>query len=369
MSEVRARLALSRLAEPGDEELGHLVDALGAERVLEQVHAGRLQSRRLALYLARLPALDVEADLAMATAVGARVVVPGSPEWPTALDDLGARRPVALWVRGAGDLAQLGRRAVSVVGARACTAYGEHVAAGIGAGLGDRGWTVVSGAAFGVDAAAHRGTLAVEGATVAVLACGIDLVYPGAHDSLLARIRESGAVVSELPPGCRPSKPRFLTRNRIIAALGRGTVVVEAAVRSGAVNTAGQAVDLSRELMAVPGPVTSAMSAGCHELLRTKGAHLVTDAADVLDIVGELGVDASPLRRGAVLPHDDLDELHLRVLEGLPVQRAVGPASVARVSGVDIPSVLRCLGLLAARGLAETVDGGWRKVRVRRAGS
>ena len=364
MSELRARAALSRLAEPGDPEMGRCLDALGPVGVLEQIREGTLESRRLPSYLARLPGLDVDADLAVAAAVGARVVVPQSPEWPVALDDLGLARPVALWVRGDGDLARLTRRAVSVVGARACTAYGEHVAAGIAAGLGDRRWTVVSGAAFGIDASAHRGALAVDGTTVAVLACGIDLVYPGAHDSLLARVRESGVVVSELPPGCRPSKPRFLTRNRVIAALGRGTVVVEAALRSGAANTAGHAVELSRALMAVPGPVTSAMSAGCHELLRTKDAHLVTDAADVLDIVGDLGVDDSPLRRGPVHPHDDLDELHLRVLEGLPVQRAAGPASVARVAGVDIPSVLRCLGLLSARGLAEMVDGGWRKVRV-----
>ena len=369
VSELRARAALSRLTEPDDAEFGRCLETWGPERVLDQIRAGTLPSKRLARYQARLPGHDVDADLAMAYACGARLVVPGGPEWPAALDDLGLRRPVALWVRGAGNLARLTRRAVSVVGARACTSYGEHVAADIGAGLADRGWTVVSGAAFGIDAAAHRGSLAVDGATVAVLACGVDLAYPGAHESLLARVREAGVVVSELPPGCRPSKPRFLTRNRLIAALGRGTVVVEAALRSGAANTAGQAVDLSRELMAVPGPVTSPMSAGCHELMRTKGAHLVTYAADVLDIVGELGVDDSPLRRGAALPHDDLDELHLRVLEGLPVQRAAGPASVARVAGVDIPSVLRCLGLLSARGLAETVDGGWRKVRVRRAGS
>ena len=369
MSELRARAALSRLVEPGDQEMGRWLQDLGPQRALAQVVAGTLASRRLSHYRSRLASLDVDADLAVAQGIGARVVLPGSAEWPSTLDDLGPARPIALWVRGAGDLAGLARRAVSVVGARACTAYGEHVAGGIGAGLGDRGWTVVSGAAFGIDAAAHRGALAVDGPTVAVLACGIDLAYPGAHENLLGRVREGGLVVSELPPGCRPSKPRFLTRNRIIAALGRGTVVVEAALRSGAANTAGQAVDLSRELMAVPGPVTSAMSAGCHELLRTKGAHLVTDATDVLDIVSPLGVDDSPPRRGEARSHDDLDDLHLQVLEGLPLRRPVGPASVARVAGVDIPSVLRCLGLLSARGLAEMVDGGWRKASVRRGGA
>ena len=369
MSELAARVALSRLVEPGDQEIGRFLRSDGPQRVLQQLLAGTLTSKRLSHYRARLPGLDVDADLALAHSLGARVVVPGSPEWPESLDDLGPARPIALWVRGHGDLARLARRAVSVVGARACTAYGEHVAAGLGAGLGERGWTVVSGAAFGVDAAAHRGALAVDAPTVAVLACGIDVVYPSAHENLLARVRDTGLVVTELPPGSRPTKVRFLTRNRIIAALGRGTVVVEAALRSGAANTAGQAADLSRELMAVPGPVTSAMSAGCHEQIRTRGAHLVTDAADVLDIVGTLGVDDSPPRRGAVQPHDDLDELHLQVLEGLPLRRPVGPASVARVAGVDIPSVLRCLGLLSARGLAELVDGGWRKAAARRGGA
>src|SRR5215210_3510600 len=364
--ELTARVALCRLAEPGDPEMGRLVEQHGPQAVLDQVVGGTLQSTRLSGYQARLPGLDVRADLVVTEAIGARVVVPGSDEWPEALDDLGHAAPLALWLRGPAELAGLAARAVAVVGARACTAYGEHVAASIAAGLGDRGWTVVSGAAFGIDAAAHRGAMAVNGPTVAVLACGIDLAYPSAHDGLLERIRGSGLVVSELPPGCRPSKPRFLTRNRVIAALSRGTVVVEAALRSGAANTAGHAVGLSREVMAVPGPVTSAMSAGCHELLRTKDAHLVTDTADVLDIVGTLGVDASPPRRGEEQAHDGLDPLHLQVLEGLPVRRAVGPASVARVAGVDVPTVLRCLALLTTRGLAEQVEGGWRKVAVAR---
>jgi DNA processing protein len=369
MSERWARAALSRLVEPGDAKLGQCVEDLGAPEVLDRIRRGSLDSPRLAQYRARLPGLDVDGDLAAAARSGARLVVPGDPEWPPQLDDLQHVRPIALWVAGGGDLAALCRRAVAVVGARACTAYGEHVASGIGAGLGDRRWTVVSGAAYGIDAAAHRGALAVDAPTVAVLACGVDVVYPGGHDTLLTRIREDGVLASELPPGCRPTKPRFLQRNRVIAALGRGTVVVEAALRSGARNTASLAGELSREVMAVPGPVTSAMSAGCHEILRTQAGCLVTDAADVLDLVGELGVDAAPSRRGEVRPHDDLDELHLRVLEALPVARPVGPASVARVAGVDVPSVLRCLALLAARGLAGQSGGGWRKVRPRRAGA
>jgi DNA processing protein len=288
-------------------------------------------------------------------------VTPESEEWPCALDDWGPRRPLALWVSGAGDLAALTRRAVAVVGARACTDYGEHVAAEIAAGLGDRGWTVISGAAFGVDAAAHRGSLAVAGDTVAVLACGVDIVYPSSHQRLIADIRDRGVVVSELPPGARPTKTRFLGRNRVIAALGRGTVVVEAARRSGAFNTAGHTVELSRTLMAVPGPVTSAMSSGCHTLIQAMNAALVTDAADVVDLVGDLGADAAPGRRGETRPHDGLDDACLRVLDALPLRGFAGPASVARVAGLDVATVLRGLAVLAVRGLAENRDGGWRR--------
>lgn len=362
-SDVAARAALSRLAEPGDAELGRWISELGAVEVLGRVTDGTLKSRLLPQYRVRLAGRDVELDQVRARQLGIRLVVPGSREWPTQLSDLGATTPIALWARGNGDLADLGRRAVSVVGARACTAYGEHVAGGMGASLGDRGWTVVSGAAYGIDAAAHRGALAVRGLTVAVLAGGVDVTYPAAHDTLLEAIRDTGVVVSELPPGSRPTKLRFLKRNRLIAALSRGTVVVEAALRSGAAHTASQAAELFRSVMAVPGPVTSVMSAGCHELIRTKDASLVTDASDVLDLLGDLGTDGVPLRRGDVRPHDDLDETQLRVLEALPVSRVAGAASIARVAGLDVPAVLRCLALLSQRGQAELIDGGWRKTR------
>jgi DNA processing protein len=359
-AERAARAALTRLAEPGDAWLGRAVAGLGAAEVLDRVRSARAgEDERLAHYRVRLPALA--ADAGLAARAGARVVVPGDDEWPAALEDLGDRMPIALWVAGEGNLADVARRSVSVVGARACTAYGEHVAGELAAGLGDRGWTVVSGGAYGIDAAAHRGALAVDAPTVAVLACGVDVPYPAAHDGLLRAIRTHGAVVSELPPGSRPTRRRFLDRNRVIAALGRGTVVVEAATRSGAKNTAGQADDLSRPVMAVPGPVTSAASVGCHELIRARGAALVTGAADVLDQVGDLVADAQDLRRGEPRPHDSLDPVTLRVLEALPVRRRAGADSVGRVAGLAAPTVLRALGLLAATGLADADEGRWRR--------
>jgi DNA processing protein len=358
--ERAARAALTRLAEPGDAWLGRAVAGLGAAEVLDRVRSARPgEDDRLAHYRVRLPALA--ADAALAARAGARVVVPGDDEWPTALEDLGDRVPIALWVAGDGNLADAARRSVSVVGARACTAYGEHVAGELAAALGDRGWTVVSGGAYGIDAAAHRGALAVDAPTVAVLACGVDVPYPAAHDGLLRAIRTRGVVVSELPPGSRPTRRRFLDRNRVIAALGRGTVVVEAATRSGAKNTAGQADELSRPVMAVPGPVTSAASAGCHELIRARGAALITGAADVLDLVGDLVADAQDLRRGEARPHDSLDPVTLRVLEALPLRRRAGADSVGRVAGLDAPTVLRALGLLAATGLADAAEGRWRR--------
>jgi len=363
VTDVLARATLSRLSEPADVELARLVGELGAAEVLARICDGSLDSRRLAQYRTRLIPRDIELDQLRARQLGIRVIVPGDGEWPGQLDDLGPVRPLALWVRGGGNLADLCRRAVAVVGARACSAYGEHVAASMGAALANRGWTVVSGAAYGIDAAAHRGALAVEGATIAVLAGGVDVVYPAAHDRLLDRVRADGVVLSEVPPGSRPTKVRFLKRNRLIAALARGTVVVEAGLRSGAAHTAGQAGELLRSVMAVPGPVTSAMSAGCHELIRTKNASLVTDALDVLDLVGDLGSDAAPVRRGAQQPHDDLDETHLRVLEALPVSRAAEAGSIARVAGLDLPVVLRCLARLAERGQAERRESGWRRAR------
>src|SRR5690349_24006519 len=176
-----------------------------------------------------------------------------------------------------------------MVGSRAATSYGGHVAGEIAADLGERGWAVVSGGAYGIDAAAHRGALAAEGVTIAVLACGVDYPYPAGHADLFAAICAQGLVVSEWAPGSRPARTRFLTRNRVIAALACGTVIVEAGERSGALNTARHAANLGKPLMAVPGPVTSAQSAGCHRIIRDWGASCVTRAADVIELLSPLG--------------------------------------------------------------------------------
>jgi DNA processing protein len=245
-----------------------------------------------------------------------------------------------------------------VVGARACTEYGSHVAAPLGAGLAPGGWGVVSGAAYGVDGAAHRGALAAQGATIAVLACGVDRAYPPGHAELIGRIAEQGLLVAELPPGSHPTRSRFIFRNRLIAALTRGTVVVEAAYRSGSLVTARRAQQLGRITCGVPGPVTSGLSAGVHELLREGGA-VVTGADDVIELVGSIGDDLAPLRRGPVEPRDLLPPATARVLEALPAKGAADCLVIAHSSGTERDETLARLHELMSLGFVERRGEQW----------
>jgi DNA processing protein len=364
-----ARAVLTCMAEPGDERLGRLIDQEGAQDALAAVRAGEAPAgpdrieleKRFPAWRARISEADPHRLLAACEESGGRLVCPGAAEWPSQLDDLGAGRPYALWVRGDQDLRFACLRSVALVGARAASAYGIHVAAEMAAELADHNWTVVSGGAYGIDAAAHRGVLSADGLTVAVFACGVDVTYPSAHAGLYAEIARSGLLVSELPPGATPTRPRFLIRNRAIAALTRGTVVVEAAQRSGAISTARHARDLSRAVMVVPGPVTSPTSAGCHTILREWAeAVCVTDASDVLDRVGLIGDDMAPQRRGPVLDRDHLDPTARDVLEALPSRGGAGAARIAVTAGVDLDTALACLGALAAGGFVERCTKGWK---------
>ncbi len=356
-----ALLTLSCLAEPGDKRLVAWLDDEGPLDVLRGVRAGVGPEPQVHDYRARLGTVRADAELASALRRGFRLLCRGDAEWPGQVDDLAEERPIALWVRGSGDLRTLAARSVAIVGARSSTSYGGHVAGEIASVVAERGWTVVSGAAYGIDSAAHGGALAVSGPTLAVLACGVDVAYPRGNVSLLERIADVGLVVSELAPGCSVTRYRFLQRNRVIAALTRGTVVVEAAIRSGALNTAGHAQGLSRFVMAVPGPVTSMQSAGCHRLLREDpGSVLVTDGAEVLDLVGDLGGDAAPQLRAPALPTDALGTEERRVLDALPRRAAAPLESLVRTAGLRVTTVLRCLGRLESLGLAEAHGRGWR---------
>jgi DNA processing protein len=235
------------------------------------------------------------------------------------------------------------------------------MAADLAAGLADRGWVVVSGGAYGVDGAAHRGALGSAGATVAVLACGVDRPYPRGHTALINRIAEQGLVVGELPPGDHPTPSRFIVRNRVIAALTRGTVVVEAAHRSGSLVTARAAQRLGRHTMGVPGPVTSARSAGVHELLRD-GATLVTDASEVVELVGDMG-ELAPERHGPVLPRDLLEPDARQVLAALPATGALTAAAVARDARTTTDDAIARLYELRSIGYVERHGEGWKLTR------
>ncbi|MBX6390007.1 MAG: DNA-protecting protein DprA [Frankia sp.] len=351
-----ARAALSHLVGYGNARLTAAIREHGPVEAWARIRAEHTD-------------IDPRRDLDRLAAVGGRLLCPGDPEWPVGLAALdrtagpGERElaaPLALWVRGAADLAGLTVRAVAIVGSRAATGYGLRVAGELGLELAELGWTVVSGAAFGIDAAAHRGALAAAGPTVAVLAGGVDVPYPAAHAGLLEEILGSGLLVSEVPPGAPPLRRRFLVRNRIIAALARGTVLVEAGIRSGALSTARHARRLGRGLMAVPGPVTSAMSAGCHRLLRDhrEECALVTNARDVEEEIGPVGLPADTA--GPARPRDDLPAMVRALLEAIPARGTVGAAVLARRVGVGVPDVLAMLGPLAVEGLVEIRPDGYR---------
>jgi DNA processing protein len=261
--------------------------------------------------------------------------------------------PQRLYVRGDAELDVLEQRAVAIVGARACSAYGSHVARSLARELAAAGVVVVSGLARGIDGEAHRGALEAGGVTVGVLGCGIDRDYPAAHADLARRICERGLVVSEYEPGVEPAPWRFPARNRIIAGLCAATVVVEARERSGALITADFALEEGREVLAVPGEVTSALSAGTNALLKL-GATPVTAVADVLQV---LGVDASEGERPA-----QVEGAAAAVLAALPG----APDDVARATGLDAAQVAAALAELELAQLAAEGDGVYRPLQLAR---
>lgn len=365
-----ARAWLTRAVEPGHALMHVFVTRVGSVAAVHLLRSADAPADVQALVGARHDEDRVVADLAAAQSVGARLIVPGDPEWPqeplhpmlvaTALGVEGIAPPLGLWIRGCGDLAALTRRAVAIVGARASTSYGGEQAAQLAFDIAERGWTVVSGGAFGIDAAAHRGALSAGAPTIAVLAGGIDRSYPSAHAALFERIAQDGLLVSEWPPGCAPYRHRFLIRNRLIAALSLGCVVVEASARSGARHTAGRAGELGRPVMAVPGPVTSAMSVGTHALVRDTDASLVTGVEHVIEEIGQLGVDLAPLVRGQDTVRDSLSAAQAKTLEAMPARRPVLPEQIAHAAGLSVLEVLSALPALEARALVECTAGAWR---------
>lgn len=392
-----ARAYLSRVGEPASVGLWSFVEKVGPVQAMRELRGERAPAALLAETAARRGEADPHADLAAAERHGLRLVTPESPDWPhfafACLEQAVlpraqayARRsfvraesgepvpPLALWVAGPAELSSLAVRSAGLVGSRAATQYGENVTAELGYGLAGRDVVIVSGGAYGIDAAAHRAALAAHGTTVLVSAGGLDRPYPPGNAALFDAVAAAGLLISESPPGCAPQRQRFLTRNRLIAALSTGVVVVEAAARSGATNTATHAASLGRPVMAVPGPVTSAMSVGCHVLLQRERAVLVTCVEDVLAVVGSIGEGIEPgTAAGPPVTDlrselDGLDPVVRAVFEGLPARRYVRAEELAARSGVSPLDVIRVLPALDDAGLLERDGTGFRvAARVRAA--
>lgn len=358
---------LSRVVLGPCPALTALIDSVG---VLEAARAVRERAlpEVLRAATAHRRELDLAArDLEVIRALGGRLVTPDHAEWPAwrmlSLSRLTPGRdpdgavPLVFWVRGNRDLAELTERSLAVVGARCSSGYGDRVAAAITGELAAHGWTIVSGAAFGIDGVAHRAALAVGGATIAVLACGADRPYPAQHDRLIARIAETGLVISEYPPGTTARKHHFLARNRLVAALADGVLVVEAGLRSGARNTVKWARRIGRPALAVPGSVDSAASAGCHRMIRDGEAVLVTGADDVVTEAAPLhlpgtGVTGSP----------DVERLGTEascVYAALPAAGGRGPHELTAATGLAPGEVRAALVALELAGLAENGRTGW----------
>ena len=388
-----SRAIWSVLVEPGDSVAGALIAAVGpvasARMVIDRVSPetiteatrGDVSAERaregLLRWTERLRAADVLRSLESAARCGARMVVPGDAYWPAGMSALGDSPPVMLWARG--DLELLRRPAVAIVGARAATGYGEHVAMEFAAGLCARDVVVVSGGAYGIDGMAHRAALASGGATIAVLAGGIDRLYPSGHEALLTRVAEQGLLLSEVPCGTPPTKWRFLQRNRLIAALSAATVVVEAGRRSGSLNTAGHALEMGLPVGVVPGPITSAASAGCHATLRTHPVACVTSVAEIMQLAFEAdGVLSIPdaltnkkeneekAEEETPPPLQTTEPLQVRVIDALRPRRGQSPAELARAVGEGSDRIRAVLGMLDLDGRAALgADGLWRTAAVR----
>lgn len=368
--EVAARFAAGAwtvLPEPGDGVAGLVRQRLGDARALQLLVDGVSTSgwarelddadaisrmpAALARWQPRLGAERILGAFGQGAAHQQSLLTPADAHWPVTIDDLGPHAPAALWVRGDPAMLTACSRSAALVGARASSGYGELVTGQLASGLVGNRFAVVSGGAYGIDGTAHRSTLAAGGTTVAVLAGGLDRFYPAGNDELLQRVARSGCVIAEAPSGVPPTRWRFLARNRLIAALASVTVVVEAGQRSGSINTAGHAAALGRPLGAVPGPVTSGASTGCHRLLREYGAAVIERVEHVVELVDGPEDEAVPL---AGLTSDEV-----RVLDALSSRTARGVDDLAVRTGMAPREVTASLALLELAGRVVERGSGW----------
>ena len=297
--------------------------------------------------------------------LGGRLIIPTDELWPRQLADLGLQEPICLWWRGIEQELPAPATSIALVGSRDSTAYGASVTGDLAYSLAQRGFTIISGGAYGIDAHAHRAALAGGSSgtmpTIAVMAGGVDRFYPSGNEELLRAVANQGAVLAEVPPGSAPTRYRFLQRNRLIAALASVTVVVEARWRSGALNTAHHAETLGRAVGAVPGPVHSANSAGCHRLLREGGAVCVTDAGEIAELASPSGESLPEVKTGRAAVQDGLTLEDLILLDALPLRATTSVEKLTTVAGLSADSVRAGLGRLGLLGLAESHRGGWKR--------
>jgi len=284
MSE-NSRIRLFHAIEGGSPFWSEELAKFGADELVDRLVTGFYDSKKRSAERIKdqLHTYSSEYLLDQIAKIGARFVTPDSAEWPQRLHDL-VTPPIGIVVKGLIPHAP----SVAIVGTRNPTMYGSRVASEFSSGFADRAFVVVSGGAYGIDTHAHRGCLAAEGRTIAVVASGVDVDYPAGNSRLFAEIQESGAIISEVMPGVRARPERFLTRNRIIAAMSLGTIVIEAAFRSGSLRTARDAAELMRIVMAVPGPITSPTSDGCHRLIGERCAEIVTSVSDAMELLEPL---------------------------------------------------------------------------------
>jgi len=351
LTDRQARLIISISGEPGDERVGQAVAEYGATEAVERWLRGYGAEAMCKSVDRVMNSALVEQAVKSLNSVRGRFITPADEEWPDSLGDLDVCAPMGLWCTGSGMLSQITQRSLAVVGARSATTYGQRIAHEISVQAASENVGVISGAAYGIDAAAHRGSLASQGKTVAVLACGVDVAYPVSHRGLLSNITDSGVVVSEAPPGAKPHKHRFLIRNRLIAALAQSTVVVEAALRSGSLSTSNWAHVLNRQIWGIPGSITSATSAGVHAAIRDNMMKIATSVDDILQ---DFKAPSLPTQLGL------LDGAIVGLLSNGP--RSTHDLAIHFGAEVDFNDLQAALSLLEIRKLVSLTNQGWKCV-------
>ncbi|PQZ92362.1 DNA-protecting protein DprA [Arthrobacter sp. MYb227] len=351
------------------QQIADLLDANGANKATLRLNAG------LERWRARANNTNPHADLQLIKNMGGGILTPTDPNWPQGFESLQLAAPIALWYRGNANTQVLHdpKTLLAIVGSRDATEYGRTITAEISAGLVTKGICIVSGGAYGIDAKAHEAALAEDPPlgtdpsrpnTIAVMAGGLDRLYPAGNEDLLFRIHRHGLLIAEVAPGTTPSRWRFLQRNRLIAALCAATIVTEARWRSGALSTAHHAAEMGRDVGATPGSIYSANSAGCHRLIREGAATLITDATEALELLGTLHdqptpEEANPTKEPDRRDHDDLTIQDMLLLDALPTRNARTVDELASRAGLGIGSILGGLTRLTTRGLTERKDNGW----------